>query len=90
MVFSGGAATEGPGMVVSSELREPIRSHHDIEKDSVKHYKRAIKVGKSRNTFNSVHTHSSSSTKVSPDVHQLMVMLSTCSRDAWIKSVCWR
>ncbi|GJJ14926.1 GTPase-activating protein S23 [Clathrus columnatus] len=43
MVFSGGPATEGPGAVVGPELREPIRSHHDIEKDSVKHYKRALK-----------------------------------------------
>ncbi|KAG2352583.1 hypothetical protein BDR07DRAFT_1426377 [Suillus spraguei] len=43
MVFAGGPATEGPGMVVSSELKEPIRSHHDIERDSVKHYKRALK-----------------------------------------------
>lgn len=43
MLFAGGPATEGPGMVVSSELKEPIRSHHDIERDSVKHYKRAIK-----------------------------------------------
>ncbi|KAG1840466.1 hypothetical protein DFJ58DRAFT_810385 [Suillus subalutaceus] len=33
----------GPGMVVSNELKEPIRSHHDIERDSVKHYKRAVK-----------------------------------------------
>ncbi|QRV91055.1 transporter protein Sec23 [Ceratobasidium sp. AG-Ba] len=43
MVFSGGPATEGPGMVVSNELREPIRSHHDIDRDSVKHFKRASK-----------------------------------------------
>lgn len=43
MLFAGGPATEGPGMVVSNELKEPIRSHHDIERDSVKHYKRAIK-----------------------------------------------
>ncbi|KAG1831523.1 hypothetical protein EV424DRAFT_1534202 [Suillus variegatus] len=43
MVFAGGSATEGPGMVVSNELKEPIRSHHDIERDSVKHYKRAVK-----------------------------------------------
>lgn len=45
MLFSGGPATEGPGMVVSNELKEPIRSHHDIDRDTVKHYKRAIKVG---------------------------------------------
>ncbi|KAH9171312.1 hypothetical protein EDB89DRAFT_2178924 [Lactarius sanguifluus] len=43
MVFAGGAATEGPGMVVSNELKEPIRSHHDIDRDSVKHFKRATK-----------------------------------------------
>ncbi|KAL0094210.1 protein transporter SEC23 [Phycomyces blakesleeanus] len=43
MLFSGGPATEGPGMVVSTELRESIRSHHDIEKETAKHYKRAIK-----------------------------------------------
>jgi protein transport protein SEC23 len=45
MLFAGGPATEGPGMVVGVELREPIRSHHDIERDSVKHFKRASKVG---------------------------------------------
>jgi protein transport protein SEC23 len=44
MLFSGGAATEGPGMVVSHDLKEPIRSHHDIDRDSVKHFKRATKV----------------------------------------------
>ena len=44
MVFAGGSATEGPGMVVSNELKEPIRSHHDIDRDSAKHYKRAVKV----------------------------------------------
>ena len=43
MLFGGGPCTEGPGMVVSNELREPIRSHHDIDKDTAKHYKRAIK-----------------------------------------------
>ena len=44
MVFSGGPATEGPGLVVSNELKEPIRSHHDIDRDSAKHFKRASKV----------------------------------------------
>ena len=43
MLFAGGPCTEGPGMVVSNELREPIRSHHDIDRDSVKHFKRASK-----------------------------------------------
>lgn len=31
-------------MVVSNELKEPIRSHHDIDRDSAKHFKRASKV----------------------------------------------
>lgn len=44
MLFAGGPATEGPGMVVSNELKEPIRSHHDIDRDTAKHYKRSIKV----------------------------------------------
>lgn len=44
MLFAGGPATEGPGMVVGPELKEAIRSHHDIERDTVKHYKRALKV----------------------------------------------
>jgi len=43
MLFAGGAATEGPGMVVGPELREPIRSHHDIDRDNVKYFKKAVK-----------------------------------------------
>ncbi|KAJ3153085.1 GTPase-activating protein S23 [Geranomyces michiganensis] len=43
MLFAGGPPTEGPGMVVGPELREPIRSHNDIEKDVAKHAKKAIK-----------------------------------------------
>lgn len=45
MLFAGGPATEGPGMVVSNELKEPIRSHHDIDRDNVKYFKKATKVG---------------------------------------------
>lgn len=44
MLFTGGAATEGPGMVVGPELKEPIRSHHDIDRDNIKYYKKALKV----------------------------------------------
>lgn len=43
MLFAAGPATEGPGMVISTELKEPIRSHHDIERDHIKYYKRASK-----------------------------------------------
>jgi protein transport protein SEC23 len=44
MVFAGGPATEGPGMVVGNELKEPIRPHHNIDRDGVKYYKRTLKV----------------------------------------------
>jgi hypothetical protein len=44
MLFTAGPATDGPGMVVGPELREPIRSHNEIERDTAKHHKKAIKV----------------------------------------------
>ena len=44
MLYSGGPCTEGPGMVVGTELKEHVRSHHDIERDNAKYYRRASKV----------------------------------------------
>lgn len=44
MAFIGGPATQGPGMVVGDELKTPIRSWHDIEKDNAKFMKKATKV----------------------------------------------
>lgn len=46
MLFAGGPATIGSGMVVSNELKEPIRSHHDIDRDNIKYYKKALKVSR--------------------------------------------
>ena len=43
MLFCGGPATAGSGMVVGQELKEPIRSHHDIDRDNIKYYKKALK-----------------------------------------------
>uniref|UniRef100_A0A3B3R9S3 Protein transport protein SEC23 n=1 Tax=Paramormyrops kingsleyae TaxID=1676925 RepID=A0A3B3R9S3_9TELE len=43
MTFIGGPATQGPGMVVGDELKSPIRSWHDIEKDNAKFVKKATK-----------------------------------------------
>lgn len=42
-LFSAGLCTLNPGMIVSNKLREPIRSHSDIDKDNAKHYKKAVK-----------------------------------------------
>jgi protein transport protein SEC23 len=44
MLFTSGPATEGPGLVVGPQLKEPMRSHHDIDRDNIKYYKKAVKV----------------------------------------------
>uniref|UniRef100_A0A8C3M4M7 Protein transport protein SEC23 n=1 Tax=Chrysolophus pictus TaxID=9089 RepID=A0A8C3M4M7_CHRPC len=44
MLFTGGPPTQGPGMVVGDELKTPIRSWHDIEKDNARFMKKATKV----------------------------------------------
>lgn len=43
LLFAAGAPTEGPGLVVDRPLKEPIRSHHDIDTDSAPHYSKASK-----------------------------------------------
>jgi protein transport protein SEC23 len=43
MLFIGGACSQGPGMVVGESLKDPIRSHHDLEKDNCKYHKKASK-----------------------------------------------
>ncbi|KAG1361790.1 protein transport protein SEC23 [Cocos nucifera] len=39
----GGPCTEGPGMIVSKDLSEPVRSHKDLDKDAASHFHKAIK-----------------------------------------------
>uniref|UniRef100_A0A8C5FWU1 Protein transport protein SEC23 n=1 Tax=Gadus morhua TaxID=8049 RepID=A0A8C5FWU1_GADMO len=43
MLFTGGPPTQGPGMVVGDELKTPIRSWHDIQKDNARHLKKSSK-----------------------------------------------
>ncbi|KAI9564043.1 hypothetical protein GHT06_007781 [Daphnia sinensis] len=43
MLFAGGACSQGPGMVLNDDLKQPIRSHHDIDKDNAKFMKKAMK-----------------------------------------------
>ncbi|XP_039948585.1 protein transport protein Sec23A isoform X2 [Bactrocera neohumeralis] len=43
MSFVGGPCSQGPGQVVDDELKHPIRSHHDIQKDNARYMKKAIK-----------------------------------------------
>ena len=44
-LFTGGPCTVGPGQMVEKALSEPMRSHHDIEKETAntKHIKKASK-----------------------------------------------
>lgn len=41
MLFLGGPCTVGPGMVVDDDLKNTIRTHHDIDKDNAKFLKKA-------------------------------------------------
>jgi len=45
MVFTSGPCSVGPGQVVNRELSEPMRSHHDIDKETAntKHLNKAFK-----------------------------------------------
>lgn len=44
MLFAAGPCTLNPGMIVGNQLKEPIRSHSDIDKDNAKHFKKATKL----------------------------------------------
>lgn len=41
--FIGGPCTEGPGLIVSKDLTDPIRSHKDLAKVSATHFIKAVK-----------------------------------------------
>ncbi|CCH63014.1 hypothetical protein TBLA_0J00130 [Henningerozyma blattae CBS 6284] len=43
ILFSSGPATIGPGLVVTTELKDPLRSHNDIDNDHALHFKKASK-----------------------------------------------
>lgn len=46
MLFMGGPPTQGPGQVTTHELKDTIRTHHDVDKDnsSARFVKKSIKV----------------------------------------------
>ncbi len=43
MLFISGPCTSGPGIIIDDDLKNTIRSHHDIEKDQAKYMKKATK-----------------------------------------------
>jgi len=74
-------------MVVNNELKEPIRSHHDIDRDSAKHFKRASKVTKTLRFYFVINPHPSrSSTRHSLNEFPVMVTSLTSSPVVLIKS----
>lgn len=42
-LFSAGSCTLDPGKIVNNKLKEAIRSHSDIDKESAPHFKKAVK-----------------------------------------------
>lgn len=42
LVFAGGAASYGPGMIVSDKLVDSIRTHHDVKNNNAKYIKSAV------------------------------------------------
>ncbi len=44
MLFSSGPCTQGPGMIVSTDKKETLRSHSDVEKSHAKYHKKATRV----------------------------------------------
>eukprot|EP01087_Luapelamoeba_hula_P015523 TRINITY_DN4651_c0_g1_i1.p1 TRINITY_DN4651_c0_g1~~TRINITY_DN4651_c0_g1_i1.p1 ORF type:complete len:758 (+),score=106.88 TRINITY_DN4651_c0_g1_i1:183-2456(+) len=58
LTFVGGPCTQGPGMVVSEELKEALRSQNDIVKDKAPHSTKATKYFESlaNRAVNSGHT----------------------------------
>jgi hypothetical protein len=88
MLFTGGPATEGPGMVVGPELREPIRSHHDIDRDNIKYYKKALKVRQSMRNVRRINADKSSSMTILQSEQLTMAISSTFLLAVSTKSVC--
>ncbi|CCD24326.1 uncharacterized protein NDAI_0D00120 [Naumovozyma dairenensis CBS 421] len=43
ILFASGPGTMAPGLIVSPELKDPLRSHHDIDSENASHYKKACK-----------------------------------------------
>ncbi|KAH8481145.1 hypothetical protein Peur_062087 [Populus x canadensis] len=39
----GGPCTEGPGVIISKDLSDPVRSHKDLDKDAAPYFKKAVK-----------------------------------------------
>lgn len=80
-------------MTVGVELREPIRSHHDIERDNVKYFKRATKVRLqflrlgSPEKLSECRRFGSSSTRPWRDEPHKTATQLTSSSVVWIKSV---
>lgn len=79
MTFCGGACSQGPGQVVNDELKFPIRSHHDIEKDAAKFMKKAIKHYEALATRSANNGHTVDIYSCALDQTGLMEMRSCCN-----------
>ena len=83
MMFVGGACSQGPGMVVNDEFKDPIRSHHDIEKDNAKFMKKAIKHYETLATRSAENGHAIDIYSCALDQTGLMEMKSCCNNTGY-------
>ncbi|KAF2881616.1 hypothetical protein ILUMI_24559 [Ignelater luminosus] len=79
MMFLGGPCSQGPGQVVNDDLKQPIRSHHDIQKDNAKYMKKAIKHYESLATRSATNGHSVDIYSCALDQTGLMEMKQCCN-----------
>ncbi|XP_062532039.1 protein transport protein Sec23A isoform X1 [Bombyx mori] len=79
MMFLGGPCSQGPGQVVNDELKQPIRSHHDIHKDNAKYMKKAIKHYEALSLRSATNGHSIDIYSCALDQTGLMEMKQCCN-----------
>ncbi|XP_059053126.1 protein transport protein Sec23A isoform X1 [Achroia grisella] len=79
MLFLGGPCSQGPGQVVNDELKQPIRSHHDIHKDNAKYMKKAIKHYEALSLRSATNGHSIDIYSCALDQTGLMEMKQCCN-----------
>ncbi|XP_072929745.1 protein transport protein Sec23A isoform X2 [Epargyreus clarus] len=79
MMFLGGPCSQGPGQVVNDELKLPIRSHHDIQKDNAKYMKKAIKHYEALSLRSATNGHSIDIYSCALDQTGLMEMKQCCN-----------
>lgn len=89
MTFIGGACTYGPGMVTNEELKNPIRSWHDIKEDNAI-YMRKVNILLNQLIYLFLYFRLPSTTSRWLLAQSRMLMQLTFIRVLWIRPVCMK